>query len=94
MSLLNAVSPGCVQAALDVFTKEPPPADDPLVMRDDVVVTPHLGASTTEAQVRASPLPILLSHLNCMLHKTTVARVTTERWISANRPVVGAHTVC
>ena len=34
-----------------MFTKEPPPADDPLVMRDDVVVTPHLGASTTEAQV-------------------------------------------
>jgi phosphoglycerate dehydrogenase-like enzyme len=48
---------GCaVQAALDVFTKEPPAADDPLVMREDVIVTPHLGASTTEAQVRAGPI--------------------------------------
>ncbi len=38
------------QAALDVFVKEPPPADNPLVGREDVVCTPHLGASTTEAQ--------------------------------------------
>jgi len=33
-----------------VFAKEPPPADHPLVGRPDVVCTPHLGASTTEAQ--------------------------------------------
>ena len=39
------------QAALDVFTKEPPALDDKLVMHENVTVTPHLGASTTEAQV-------------------------------------------
>lgn len=39
-----------VQAALDVFNQEPPPADSPLINRADVVCTPHLGASTTEAQ--------------------------------------------
>ena len=39
-----------LQAALDVFAKEPPPADHPLVGRPDVVCTPHLGASTAEAQ--------------------------------------------
>lgn len=39
-----------MQAALDVFNQEPPPADSPLVNRDDVVCTPHLGASTAEAQ--------------------------------------------
>ena len=39
----------CGQAALDVFEKEPP-TDNPLVGRSDVVCTPHLGASTTEAQ--------------------------------------------
>jgi len=39
-------------AALDVFPSEPF-TDHPLFARDDVVVTPHLGASTAEAQDRA-----------------------------------------
>jgi D-3-phosphoglycerate dehydrogenase len=39
-------------AALDVFPSEPF-TDHPLFGRDDVVVTPHLGASTAEAQDRA-----------------------------------------
>jgi D-3-phosphoglycerate dehydrogenase len=39
-------------AALDVFPTEPM-TDHPLFKRDDVVVTPHLGASTAEAQDRA-----------------------------------------
>ena len=37
-------------AALDVFEQEPLPADHPLRTLDNVVLTPHLGASTAEAQ--------------------------------------------
>jgi D-3-phosphoglycerate dehydrogenase len=40
-------------AALDVFPSEPPPFDHALFTRDNVLVTPHLAASTEEAQDRA-----------------------------------------
>ncbi|OQX61036.1 MAG: phosphoglycerate dehydrogenase [Desulfococcus sp. 4484_241] len=40
-------------AALDVFETEPP-GDSPLLKLDNVVATPHLGASTKEAQVNVA----------------------------------------
>lgn len=50
-ALFDAIKAGTVAgAALDVFEQEPPPADHPLLGLDQVIFTPHLGASTTEAQ--------------------------------------------
>jgi phosphoglycerate dehydrogenase-like enzyme len=40
--------------ALDVFVEEPPPADHPLLSHDKVICTPHVGASTTEAQEKVA----------------------------------------
>ena len=52
-ALFDAVSSGHVRAAgIDVFSKEPC-TDSPLFGLPQVVVTPHLGASTEEAQDRA-----------------------------------------
>lgn len=41
-------------AALDVYVNEPPPPDHPLIASDKVITTPHLGASTDEAQLNVS----------------------------------------
>jgi D-3-phosphoglycerate dehydrogenase / 2-oxoglutarate reductase len=41
-------------AAVDVFTAEPVPPDHPLLTAPNIVLTPHLGASTHEAQVNVA----------------------------------------
>jgi D-3-phosphoglycerate dehydrogenase len=52
-ALADAVRSGAIAgAAIDVFAKEPT-TESPLFELDNVVVTPHLGASTVEAQDKA-----------------------------------------
>src|ERR1700746_3431173 len=50
-ALFEALKSGQIAAAaLDVYETEPPPAEFPLRTLSNVVFTPHLGASTAEAQ--------------------------------------------
>lgn len=53
-ALAAAIKNGVIAgAALDVYEKEPP-APDGIVSMDKVVATPHLGASTEEAQINVA----------------------------------------
>lgn len=53
--LAEAIQQGRVAgAALDVYVDEPPPPDHPLLSLDQVITTPHLGASTDEAQLNVA----------------------------------------
>ncbi|UVI32356.1 phosphoglycerate dehydrogenase [Paenibacillus spongiae] len=50
-ALVEAIDQGIVAgAAFDVFEVEPPAADHPFLTHPKIIVTPHLGASTVEAQ--------------------------------------------
>lgn len=51
-ALADALKAGQIAgAAVDVFEKEPPSPDNPLLHAPRIIATPHLGASTVEAQV-------------------------------------------
>ncbi|MBI3615278.1 MAG: phosphoglycerate dehydrogenase [Candidatus Omnitrophica bacterium] len=67
-ALVEAIRSGKVAgAALDVFEQEPP-ANKELLGLPQVVVTPHLGASTEEAQVNVAR-EIAVSVRDCLLGK-------------------------
>ena len=66
-ALLWALEEGPLRAAaLDVLGREPPPKGDPLLGRDDVLVTPHMGPHTAEATnaMGAMALDDLLAELS------------------------------
>ncbi len=50
-ALADALKAGTVAGAgIDVFSVEPPTPDNPLLHAPNIILTPHLGASTVEAQ--------------------------------------------
>lgn len=54
-ALADALRAGTIAgAAVDVYSAEPPPADHPLLDAPNAILTPHLGASTEEAQTRVA----------------------------------------
>ena len=56
-ALAEAIESGQVAgAAVDVYGQEPPPTDHPLIGLSQVVHTPHLAASTADAQVEVAVL--------------------------------------
>ena len=56
-ALYNALKDGKLAgAAVDVFEQEPPSSDNKLLTLDNVILSPHLGASTKEAQIQAGTI--------------------------------------
>ena len=54
-ALLEGLNSGKIAgAAIDVFEEEPPQKNNPLLKHERVICTPHLGASTAEAQVNVA----------------------------------------
>jgi D-3-phosphoglycerate dehydrogenase len=84
-ALARAVESGRVAgAALDVFEEEPPKKDNKLLKLDKMVLTPHLGASTEEAQtnvaveVANTVRDALLT--GCIRNAVNVPCVEAEMW--------------
>ena len=63
-------------AALDVFEREPLPKDSPLRKIPNLVLTPHLGASTDEAQYRVGEAAVHQIK-EFFLNKKIINEVTT-----------------
>lgn len=83
-ALIRALDDGrCAGAAIDVFREEPP-GENPLLKHEKIVVTPHLGALTPEAQERAA---IDVAHEVLAVLRGEVARY------AVNAPLVSAETM-
>ena len=82
-ALVEAITSGRIAgAAIDVFEKEPI-TDHPLFGLEGVIVTPHLGASTAEAQERVA--------VDVALQVVAVLNGEPARW-AVNAPMIDPET--
>jgi len=83
-ALIRAIDDGRVAgAAIDVFREEPP-GENPLLKHDKIIVTPHLGALTEEAQERVA--------VDAAEEVLAVLRGEPARY-AVNAPLVSAETM-
>ena len=90
-ALADALRNGHVAAAaLDVFEQEPLPADSPLRAVSNVVLTPHLGASTAEAQESVG-IEIAQSIRAALLEGTIRNAVNMPNLDAKTLAIIGPH---
>lgn len=84
-ALIEALDSGHLAgAAVDVFEEEPPNKDNPLLHHPKIVTTPHLGASTLEAQEQVA-IDVAREVLQVLVGKPATAAV--------NAPVMDPETL-
>jgi D-3-phosphoglycerate dehydrogenase len=90
-ALLEALASGQVAgAALEVFEKEPLPADSPLRGIPSLILTPHLGASTIEAQESVG-IEIAQSIRAALLEGTIRNAINMPNLDAKTLAIVGPH---
>jgi len=90
-ALIEALQSGHVAAAaLDVFEAEPLPTDSPLRKVPNLVITPHLGASTAEAQESVG-IEIAQSVRAALLEGTIRNAVNMPNLDAKTLAVIGPH---
>ena len=90
-ALVEALKSGHVAAAaLDVFEEEPLPANSPLRQAPNLVLTPHLGASTAEAQESVG-IEIAQSVRAVLLEGTIRNAINMPNLDAKTLAVVGPH---
>jgi lactate dehydrogenase-like 2-hydroxyacid dehydrogenase len=57
-ALIKILQEGKIRAGIDVFEREPLPADSPLISLSNVVLTPHIGSATRETRKAMAELAI------------------------------------